>query len=229
MRDDLTQIALILDRSGSMSSIANATVGGVNSFMNEQRNAPGSAALLFVQFDDLYEQVYDGDIKNAPVLTLAGIPAAGEHRFEPRGWTALRDAIGTTIEDLGKRLAAMPEQDRPGKVVVVIMTDGMENRSKRFNRSQIAQMIAQQRDVYKWQFQYLGANQDAIKEAQNFSISADNAVTFAATSRGAANVMRAMSSNVSSYRISGQTASLHYSAEERAKAVEQDDMKAVKP
>lgn len=229
MRDNLTQIALILDRSGSMGSIAGAAVEGVNAFVTEQRKAPGEARFYFVQFDDVYERVYDGEMRTAPLLTLAETAKAGEHRFQPRGWTALLDAVGATIEDVGKRLTEMPETERPGKVVVVIMTDGMENKSRKFTRGRIAEMIALQRDVYKWQFQFLGANQDAIQEAAKYNIPAANAVSFASSDTGTRSAIGAMAMNVSKYRASGQTAALDYSAEERGKAMAEDDPKPARP
>lgn len=229
MKDNLTQIVLILDRSGSMSSIEDATVEGVNAFLAEQKRAPGEAAFYFVQFDDIYEKVYEGLLENAPHLTLAKVPSSGEHRFEPRGWTALLDAIGITIDDLGKRLETITEAERPGKVVVTIMTDGQENRSKKFSQDRIAEMIALQRDVYQWQFQYLGANQDAIKEAGKYNILAANAVQFANSTRGTGNVIRAASAKVSNYRATGQAVTMGFFDEDRSRAMESDDPADAKP
>lgn len=223
MNDNATQITLILDRSGSMGAIMDATVEGVNAFLAEQQKAAGEALLYFVQFDDQYDHVYDGDMQGAPLLTLAEKPDKNHHRYEPRGITALLDAIGRTIEDLGKRLEKMPEPERPAKVVVVIMTDGLENASKHYKLRQIADMIAHQRDVYKWQFQYLGANQDAITEAGKFGIPASHANTFRASTMGTRNAVRAMSSNISSFRETGDVAAMNYSPEARAAAMEEDE------
>jgi hypothetical protein len=229
MKDNAMQIALILDRSGSMSTIAGATVEGVNAFLAEQKNSPTDVSIRFVQFDDVYEEVYDGKINDAPLLTLSEPTEKSQKQFVPRGWTALLDAIGTTITDVGKRLNDMPESERPTKVVVVIMTDGMENRSKKYSQDQIANLIQQQRDVYKWEFQYLGANQDAIATADKMHIPFANAVTFAASAVGTMNVMRSASRNVRNYGITGQAATMDYSAEDRAKAMEEDKPATAKP
>ena len=222
MKENAMQIALILDRSGSMSVIAAATVEGVNAFLAEQKNAATETSIRFVQFDDQYEEVYNGAIDKAPLLTLAEKPAGGESRYQPRGWTALLDAIGVTVTEMGHRLEALPEAERPAKVVVVIMTDGHENRSKKYKLDQIADLIRQQRDVYKWEFQYLGANQDAIHEAAKYNIPADNAVTFAHSAAGTRNVVAAASRNVRSYGATGQSVCMSFMAEDRARALEED-------
>lgn len=222
MRDNLTEIALVLDRSGSMSQIESATVEGVNAFLTEQQAQPGDCNFTFVQFDDEYEQPYSGPIKSAPRLTLAKKPAADEHRYEPRGNTALFDAIGRTIDELGKKLAEQKEEDRPSKVIVAIMTDGYENFSRNYNRRQIADMIKLQRDTYQWQFMFLAANQDAIAEAAKYNISAQNAVTYTTSAAGTKNVLRAASKKMSAYRVTGQSVTMGFDDEDRNKAMEQD-------
>jgi len=229
MKENAMQIALILDRSGSMGVIAAATVEGVNAFLAEQKKTPAETAIRFVQFDDQFEEVYDGKIDQAPLLTLSDTPAAEQRRYQPRGWTRLLDAMGNTIDDLGKRLSAMPETDRPGKVVVVTMTDGHENDSQQYKRRQVAEMIARQRDVYKWEFLFLGANQDAIEEAAKYNIPAGNAINFAANAAGTRNVMRSTSRNLATYAVTGQSISLNYLAEDRTKAMEDDLRTVIKP
>ncbi len=213
------QILLILDRSGSMSAIAQATVEGINSFLAEQKNSTADVSIRFVQFDDVYEEVYDGKLDKAPLMTLSAPVGENQKQFVPRGWTALLDAIGTSISDIGKRLSDLPEEERPAKVAVVIMTDGMENKSKKYNRDQIANLIQQQRDVYKWEFQYLGANQDAIGEAAKYNIPAVNAVTFVASPAATTNVMRAVSRNVSNYGVTGQSLCMNFDAKDRRRAM----------
>jgi len=223
MKDNAMQIALILDRSGSMSTIAGATVEGVNAFLAEQKNSPTDVSIRFVQFDDVYEEVYDGKINDAPLLTLSEPTEKSQKQFVPRGWTALLDAIGTTITDVGKRLNDMPESERPDKVVIVIMTDGIENASKQYSMERISEMIQTQRDVYKWQFQFLAANQDAIATASKMSIPMNNAITFNASAAGTRNVVRAASRNVRNFAATGQAATMSYMPEDRAKAMEEDE------
>src|SRR4029450_4606329 len=104
--------------------------------------------------------------------------------YQPRGCTALLDAVGQTIDDLGNRLAALTEKDRPGQVIVAILTDGLENASQRFNWKEIAGKIKHQTDTYKWIFLLLGANQDASAAASNLSIAANNAANYVADADG---------------------------------------------
>jgi len=222
MKENAMQIALILDRSGSMSTIAGATVEGVNAFMTGQKNGSTDVSIRFVQFDDLYEEVYDGKIHDVPLLTIGKPQGDNQRQFVPRGWTALLDAIGKTVTDVGKRLSELPEEERPAKVVVVIMTDGHENRSKQYTLDQIAALIQQQRDVYKWEFQYLGANQDAIEVAAQFNIPAWNAVTYKASNAGTQSVMSSVARNVQNYGATGQSMCMAFDDVDRSAAAQED-------
>jgi hypothetical protein len=223
LNNNLTQLALILDRSGSMSSIAESTVEGTNKFLAEQQLTPYSEAnLLFVEFDHEYNLVYKGPIQAAPFLTLAPKSASKSfHYFKPRGNTALLDAIGKTVNELGYELARMPEYQRPGKVVVMIVSDGAENKSREFSRDQIARMIQLQRDVYQWQFMYLGSNQDAITVAGAMNIPQNFASTYAPTRGGTMSAFVGMSANVSAYRATGQSRSMDFSAEQRSRMMDE--------
>lgn len=162
-RPDLTLINVILDRSGSMGHLQDATITGFNEFLKGQAAAPGKAKVSLIQFDNAYQVDYLAkDILEAPLLT--------RETYQPRGGTALLDAIGRTIIETGKALSEMHESDRPGKVIVVIDTDGHENASREFDRHRINDMITEQRDKYKWEFIFLGANQDAIATAAAMGI-----------------------------------------------------------
>lgn len=156
MRNDLTDLTVVLDRSGSMASCKTDAEGGVNEFIKKQKEQPGECLFTLVQFDDRYEKVYDarpiGDITISYVM-------------QPRGMTALLDTLGRAITEAGVRLAAMPEASRPGLVIFVVITDGQENSSKEFTKAKIKEMLDVQQKVYNWQFTYLGANQDAFAEA----------------------------------------------------------------
>jgi len=160
MRADLTNITLVVDRSGSMEAIRTDAEGGVNAFLADQAKEPGQALLTLVQFDTEYEFVH------------RGIPVRDVPRYElvPRGNTALLDAVGRAIIETGQRLAKMHEPDRPGLVIFVVMTDGQENSSHEFTKAQIKQMIQHQQDKYNWHFTFLGANQDAFAEAGGMGI-----------------------------------------------------------
>ena len=238
MKDNAMQIGLVLDRSGSMSDIEAATVEGTNAFLTEQQKGIEDVKLHFVQFDDKYETVYSGPVALAPHLTLDKQPTNNQVRFEPRGSTALLYAIGRTMDELGKSLEAMAEAERPAKVVVVIMTDGYENFSHHlvgadkkplYDVAKIAEMIRVQREVYNWQFQFLGANQDVITTAATMNIPSGNAINFAASTMGTGNVMRATSRNVRAYGATGQAMSVNYVAEDRSRAMEQDEPEPAKP
>jgi hypothetical protein len=223
MNDKAMAVAMVVDRSGSMSRIASATVEGLNSFFTEQRTSETQTSLLIVQFDDHYEEVFRGPVQDAPIFTLEPTTSQGMAHFSPRGMTALLDAIGKTITELGKELEAMSEPDRPAKVVFVIMTDGEENASRHYSLPQIAKMIALQRDGYQWQFQFLAANQDAIATAAKMNIPSVNTVTYNASHAGTQSVMSSMSSHVRSYGVTGQSISMNYSAEDRADAMRDND------
>lgn len=152
MRLDLTDITLVVDRSGSMQNIRVDAEGGINAFINDQKSKPGEANITLVQFDTEYDFVMNGiPLKDAPHYTLS-----------PRGGTALLDAVGRAINEAGVRLAAIPESDRPGGVVFVIVTDGQENSSREFTLLKVREMVDTQRDTYKWQFVFLGAGPDTF-------------------------------------------------------------------
>ncbi len=120
-------------------------------------------------------------VRNLPVHEV--IPLDG-NTYVPRRTTALLDAVGRTIEELGQTLAAMAESDRPGQVIVAILTDGLENASQRFSWNAVAELIKQQTEQYKWTFLFLGANQDAIATAAQMSIAAANVATYTADAKG---------------------------------------------
>lgn len=224
MNDKAMKVAMIVDRSGSMESIESATVEGLNAFIFEQKQSSGiEVSLQIVQFDNVYEQVYSGPVAGAPRFTLSETPKTGEFRFEPRNNTALRDAIGKTIVSVGEELGALAEEQRPSKVVIVIMTDGMENASKEFSASRIAEMIKHQQEIYNWQFQYLGANQDAVAVGATMNIPAANSVMYAASNAGTRSVMASVSRNTQNYGITGQSFCAMFSDEDRVKAMMPDE------
>jgi len=167
-----TEVAFILDRSGSMQSIAEGAINGFNSFLNDQQkdHEEYPTRLTLTLFDTVFEVPFSS-------LPVPEILPLDSKTYKPDGCTALLDAIGHTVDELGKRLAAMPEAERPGKVIVAILTDGLENSSTRYSWRKISQMIKHQTEVYKWEFLFLGANQDAIATASKMSIEADNSAT----------------------------------------------------
>jgi uncharacterized protein YegL len=163
MDNKLTEIVVILDRSGSMIDLRKDMEGGLRAFLKSQKELKTDelrANLTLVKFDDKYENVYDGAaLEYIDVESIA---------LEPRGGTALLDAMGKTINAVGDRLKDTKEENRPSKVVVVIITDGLENSSREFSKDQVFKMVETQTNIYKWEFVYLGANQDAIQVAGQY-------------------------------------------------------------
>lgn len=213
MRNDLTYIAVVLDRSGSMESCKQPTIDGFNEFLATQKLQPGEARLYLAQFDHEYQLLYDKPLRDAEKLT--------EFTYVPRGMTALYDAMGTTIKTLGQKLDNIPEPDRPGKVLVAIITDGHENHSTEYFQWQVAEMVAEQRKKYSWKFAFIGANQDAILTAGKLNIPSTGAITY--TANNVTGVMgQSMSNYASALRCSGTAGSavMSFSEEERKQAVQ---------
>jgi Mg-chelatase subunit ChlD len=208
---DYTHLAVILDRTGSMESIRDDTIGGFNAFLNEQKQQPGKATLTLVQFDsqDPYEVIHQ-------VKTIQEVPELTRETYVPRATTPLLDAIGRGINDLEKCLADMKEGDRPVKVVFVVITDGQENASREFQRDQILKMINEKEKQSGWQFVFLSADLDAINDALNQGFQAAGAMAFDKTGPGARNAWASVSQNISDYR-SSRSQGVSFSDEDRKK------------
>jgi uncharacterized protein YegL len=172
-----TEIVVVADRSTSMTGIITEMLAGYNGFIEEQKKDTTPANVTLVTFDDVSEIIYAG-------TPLAEVPALTREQYFPRGCTALLDAVGDAITETGKRLSEMKEEDRPNKVIVMIMTDGQENRSRRFSGEKIKEMIKHQREVYKWQFLFLGVDIDAYEMGNQFGIAADNILSSAKADMG---------------------------------------------
>jgi uncharacterized protein YegL len=192
-KKDLCEIIAIIDRSGSMESVKSDAIGGLNAFMDEQKKVAGQATVTMVFFNHEYEFIYQG-------VPIADVKEFDEQTYVPAGMTALLDAVGRTIDSAGERLANTADDQKPEKVVVAILTDGLENASKEYRHSQIMEKIKCQRETYKWEFVYLGANQDAFAEGAQLGIDPSQIVAFAATPDGTRGVFKTLSSTVKSYR-----------------------------
>jgi Mg-chelatase subunit ChlD len=176
MNKNLTEIIFLLDRSGSMAGLERDTIGGFNAFIERQCGLEGETLLTAVLFDDEYEVLWEGvDAKEARLT---------DKDYYARGMTALLDAAGKTILDVGCRLSKTSEEQRPGKVIVVITTDGMENASREFTYEKVKELIKHQQEKYNWEFIFLGANIDASREAESIGICMDNAYQFEASEQG---------------------------------------------
>lgn len=154
MKKDLTEIVIVLDESGSMSSCKSDTIGGFNEFLSTQKKIKGEANVTLVKFSDYYKVVNDG-------TALEHVSPLNESNYTPSYSTALLDAVGRTINSVGNRLSSLPEDQRPEKVIFAVITDGYENASKEFKREKIFEMVTHQKTKYNWEFLFLGADIDA--------------------------------------------------------------------
>jgi uncharacterized protein YegL len=193
MNENLTEIVAILDRSGSMERLTNDTIGGFNTFLKEQKEISGEAFLTTVLFNDSYMVLHNRtNIRNIKSITNKDYIAQGQ--------TALLDAMGKTINNIGSKLYNTAENERPGKVIFFIITDGEENASVEFTNDKIREMVELQRNTYSWEFIFLGANIDSFTVARSIGISTDRAFDYEADSEGVFNAQRAMSVAVGNYR-----------------------------
>lgn len=167
MNKDYTHICFILDRSGSMYSQAADAIGGFNTFIQSQKALPGKATMSLILFDNLFEQPYD-------FTPINMVPELTHETFIPRGGTALLDAVGRAITQTGIKLAAMPESERPGRVLVAVLTDGEENQSHEFSATRIKEMIDHQQTKYAWQITFLSSDIKAAEQALSYGFATGN-------------------------------------------------------
>lgn len=194
MKEGLTELVFILDRSGSMSSMATEALNGFNSFLEEQKKLSGEANLTLVIFDHEYTLIHNGrNIKEVEPLTTSV--------YSPRGTTALMDAVGRTMDDVGRRLSATPEHNRPSKVLVAILTDGLENASKDYRKDRIGEMISHQKTKYSWEFMFLAANQDAFAEGSKIGVNYGKTMNFDMSTIGLTKSFNAMNASAKVYRM----------------------------
>lgn len=209
-------IVFVLDRSGSMEMVRDDTIGGFNSFIQGQKEVPGEAEVYMAQFDNRYEVVHENvQIDKVPELT--GVT------FKPRGTTALYDAVGKTIDEIGGILANTPEEDKPEKVMFCILTDGYENASEKYNADQVKERIHHQEQKYGWMFNFLAAGVDAWAIGGGMGIDKDLCFNVARTGNGIRSAYATASLNTTSYRT-GTTSAPKWESDER-----RDDVKQSQP
>lgn len=196
MNDNLTEIVAILDKSGSMEPLTNDTIGGFNGFLKEQKDVPGEAILTTVLFNDSYTLLHDR-------VNIKDVKPISKKEYVAGGSTALLDALGKTIKDIGLKLHNTAEKDRPSKVIFFIITDGEENTSTEFTNDTVKEMVELQKNTYKWDFIFLGANIDSFSAAANIGIDADFACDIAGDGEGIKLAEEAMSVAVMNKRMYG--------------------------
>ena len=193
MKNNLTELVFILDKSGSMAGLEADTIGGFNVMLKKQQKADGDAFVTTVLFNHDYELLHDR-------IHVKGISAMTEKDYEVGGTTALLDAIGFTIQKIKNVQKRTSESERAKEVLFVITTDGMENASNEFTAEKIKKMIHDQKEKYDWQFIFLGANIDAVTTAAQFGIEEDFAVDYHADDIGTQLNYEAVSEAVSNLR-----------------------------
>ena len=177
MKNNITELVFILDRSGSMSGLEKDTIGGFNSMIEKQRRQEGECYVSTVLFDNVSEVLHDR-------VKLSEVKLMTEDDYTVRGCTALIDAIGGAIHHIGNVHKYARPEDVPEHTLFVITTDGMENASRRYSSEQVKTMIKRQKDKYGWEFLFIGANIDAVETAARYGIDEDRAVNYMADQEG---------------------------------------------
>ena len=193
MKKGLTEIVFILDRSGSMSGLEADTIGGYNSLIAKQKKEEGEAIVSTVIFDDETEVIHDR-------VSLDKVEPITDKEYYVRGCTALLDAIGGAVHHIGNVHKYARSEDVPEKTLFIITTDGQENASRRYSYRKVKQMVERQKKKYGWEFLFLGANIDAISEAEKFGIKSDRAVNYHCDSEGPAVNYKALGKAISNVR-----------------------------
>ena len=196
MKENLTELVFILDKSGSMCGLEKDTIGGFNSMLEQQRQTEGECVITTVLFDNRYELLHDR-------IDLRAIRPLTEKGYIVGGSTALLDAIGNTIHKIGMAQKNTASNYRAGKVLFIIITDGEENASRLYSAGQIRSMIKRQRERYGWEFIFLGANIDAVETAGRFGIDPDRAVDYVLDAEGTELNFQVMSETVAAFRACG--------------------------
>lgn len=187
--NSITELVFILDRSGSMAGLEKDTIGGFNSLINKQKKQEGKCYVSTVLFDHETLVLHDRlDLQNVNPLT--------DNDYQVRGCTALIDAIGSSIHHIANIHKYARPEDVPQNTMFVIMTDGMENASKKYSSKRVKEMIEHEKEKYGWEFLFIGANIDAVETAGHFGIEANRAVNYNADSEGTSVVYDTLSDTV---------------------------------
>ncbi len=194
MKNNITELVFILDRSGSMQGLERDTIGGFNALIEKQKQVEGECWVSTVFFDNRTEVLHDRE-------KLSDIQPMTDRDYTVRGATALLDALGGAIHHIGNIHKYARPEDVPEHTLFVITTDGMENASRRYTAQQVKAMVETQKKDHGWEFLFLGANIDAVETAGTFGIGADRAVNYHADSRGTAVVYDAVADAARAVRM----------------------------
>ena len=197
MKNNITELIFILDRSGSMGGLESDTIGGFNAMIEKQKKEPGEAYVTTILFDHVSETLHDR-------IPLEKIPEMTDKDYTVRGCTALIDAIGGAIRHIETIHKYVRPEDVPANTMFIITTDGMENASKEFSSAEVKKMIERKKEECGWEFLFVGANIDAVETAKHFGIAEDRAVNYHADKKGTAVLFDAMAMQVSNMRACGK-------------------------
>jgi len=205
-KKNTSRTVIVLDRSGSMGAIVNDTIGGVNQFIDKQKEKNPENILSIHQFDTEFHVSHQA-------CKVTDIASLDDSNYVPRGGTALNDAIGKTINELGNELKALPESERPDKVIFLVVTDGEENSSREFSTEQIKGMVEHQKNKYDWEFVFLGADIDSFAVGGSIGFVGASTANF-----NKANIVRTLSmtsEKIAAYACNAVT-DMAYTDDERA-------------
>ena len=210
-----SKLVFIVDRSGSMSSIASDMEGAMKEIVeNQKKNRKDKDIYVtYVRFDNKYEKVFsDVPIEDAEDMLI-----------EPRSTTALLDAMGKTINSVERSWSEDLEKDRADKVLFIIITDGLENDSREFSKDQVFEIIEKVKRDHGWAFTFIGANQDAIAEGGAYGVDARSSINYVASTEGIKGMARAVTNYTSSYLDGATGDALSYTYDDRSIAMGEDD------
>lgn len=212
MKKDYTDITMLLDRSGSMSTLWSDVEGGITNFIEKNKKLDGEVKFTLLVFDELNGVNVDTVLDSVDIKQLSKIDLS---QYKPRGNTPLNDAMGGSINKLGSKFSSMKEEERPDKVLFVTYTDGMENASREFNSSNVKKLVQHQSDKYNWEFVYLGTNQNVHAVADALGISSGNRTFYACNAVGVADSMAKCSSGSLKFRGKNYTKGTYFIDDEK--------------
>ena len=195
IRNNITELVFILDRSGSMAGLEADTIGGFNAMIEKQKKQDGECFVSTVLFDGVSEVLHDR-------VRLSEIKPMTDEDYTVRGCTALIDALGGAIHHISNIHKYARPEDVPENTMFIITTDGMENASRKYSSHKVKSMIERQKEKYGWEFLFIGANIDAVETAARYGIGADRAVNYNADKEGTGVLYKAVANAVCSVRAS---------------------------
>lgn len=193
MKNNITEMVFILDRSGSMQGLEKDTIGGFNSMIKEQKALDGKCYVSTILFDNETDVIHDR-------VDLSEIKKLTEKEYFVRGCTALLDAVGGAIHHIGNIHKYARKEDVPERTIFVITTDGMENASREYSASDVKRMLERQKEEYGWEFLFLGANIDAATTAESIGIDRKRAANYTASPKGTTSLYSAVNKTIMNYR-----------------------------